>query len=314
MILEKGENRVEPANRAFDGHTVAVPGGRMLEAPGRPALLRSAAVLLLKALNVAALLLLVLIFAMPFVWMLSTSLKTLPETMIFPPEWIPRNPVWSNYASAWQTGPFLHYITNSAVISVSILLLQMLTIIPAAYAFARYRFVGSGFLFSLVMVTLMIPTQLIFLPVYLELSAFKLLNTHLGLILPFASSAFGIFLLRQAFRQIPEELVEASRLDQAKEWKIIVCIMVPMVKPVLVTFALFSFIAHWNDYFWPLVMTTNETARTLPIGIAKIREVEGGGTWNILMAGNVILVAPILAAFFLAQKHIIKAFVYNGVK
>ncbi|MWV47249.1 ABC transporter permease subunit [Paenibacillus sp. HJL G12] len=269
---------------------------------------------ILRLLNTAGLLLLILIFAMPFVWMLSTSLKTLPETMIFPPEWIPHHPVWSNYIDAWQTGPFLHYLTNSVIISVSILILQMLTIIPASYAFARYKFIGSGFLFGVVMVTLMIPNQLIFLPVYLELSAFKLLNTHLGLILPFASSAFGIFLLRQAFRQISDELLEAARLDQAAEWKIIVRIMVPMVKPVLVTFALFSFIAHWNDYFWPLVMTTNEVARTLPIGIAKIREVEGVGTWNILMAGNVILVAPILVAFFLSQRHIIKAFVYNGVK
>ncbi|WP_411832286.1 carbohydrate ABC transporter permease [Paenibacillus dokdonensis] len=269
---------------------------------------------ILRLLNSAGLLLLVLIFAMPFVWMLSTSLKTLPETMIFPPVWIPQHPVWSNYIEAWNTGPFLHYLTNSVIISVSILILQMLTIIPASYAFARYKFIGSGFLFGVVMVTLMIPNQLIFLPVYLELSAFKLLNTHLGLILPFASSAFGIFLLRQAFRQISDELLEAARLDQAAEWKIIVRIMVPMVKPVLVTFALFSFIAHWNDYFWPLVMTTNEVARTLPIGIAKIREVEGVGTWNILMAGNLILVAPILVAFFLSQRHIIKAFVYNGVK
>jgi sn-glycerol 3-phosphate transport system permease protein len=268
----------------------------------------------LRVLNVVGLLALVLIFAMPFVWMLSTSLKTLPETMIFPPEWIPKNPVWQNYADAWYTGPFLSYFVNSVVIAVGILILQMLTIIPASYAFARYKFKGSSFLFGIVMVTLMIPAQLIFLPVYLELSAFKLLNTHLGLILPFASSAFGIFLLRQAFMQISDELLEAARLDQAAEWKIILQIMVPMVKPVLVTFALFSFIAHWNDYFWPLVMTTNETARTLPLGIAKIREVEGVATWNILMAGNLILVAPILVVFFLSQRQIIKAFVYNGVK
>lgn len=279
-----------------------------------PITMRKILLFVLRLLNAVGLLVLVLVFAMPFVWMLSTSLKTMPETMIFPPQWIPSNPVWNNYVEAWNTGPFLKYFTNSVVISVGILILQMLTIIPAAYAFARYKFRGSSFLFGIVMVTLMIPAQLIFLPVYLELSAFKLLNTHLGLILPFASSAFGIFLLRQAFMQISDELLEAARLDQAKEWKIILKIMVPMVKPVLITFALFSFIAHWNDYFWPLVMTTNETARTLPLGIAKIREVEGVATWNILMAGNLILVAPILVVFFLSQRQIIKAFVYNGVK
>jgi len=267
-----------------------------------------------RAVSAAGMIGLVLVFAMPFVWMLSTSLKTLPETMIFPPNWIPKHFIWSNYAKAWGSGPFLHYITNSLIISIGILIMQMLTIIPAAYAFARYKFTGSGFLFGMVMVTLMIPSQLIFLPVYLQLSAWKLLNTHLALILPFASSAFGIFLLRQAFKQVQEELLEAARLDRAQEWQIILRLMVPMAKPVLATFALFSFIAHWNDYFWPLVMTTDETARTLPLGIAKIREEEGMANWNVLMAGNMILVTPILIAFFFAQRHIIRAFVYTGVK
>ncbi|WP_211747069.1 carbohydrate ABC transporter permease [Paenibacillus sp. Marseille-Q4541] len=269
---------------------------------------------LLKIINVILMGVLVLIFALPFAWMVSTSLKTLPETMIFPPEWIPSNPQWQNFIQAWNSGPFLHYFMNSVLISVGILVLQMLTIIPAAYAFARYEFKGSGILFGFVMVTLMIPSQLIFLPVYLELSSWNLLNTHLGLILPFASSAFGIFLLRQSFKQVPNELIEAARLDKAKEWKIMLKLMIPMARPALITFGLFSFISHWNDYFWPLVMTTNETARTLPLGIAKIRETEGVATWNILMAGNLILVVPILIVFFFAQRSIIKAFVYNGVK
>ncbi len=284
------------------------------QSAGKEAWMAKGANMAIRAVNLIGLLLLVLIFALPFAWMISTSLKTMPETMVFPPEWIPKNPVWQNFSEAWSSGPFLQYFVNSVVIAVCILALQMLTIIPAAYAFARYQFKGSGLLFGMVMITLMIPSQLIFLPVYLELSAWKLLNTHLGLILPFASSAFGIFLLRQAFKQVPEELIEAARLDNAKEWKVILNIMVPLVRPVLITFALFSFIAHWNDYFWPLVMTTDETARTLPLGIAKIREVEGVATWNILMAGNLILVLPILIVFFFAQRQIIRAFVYNGVK
>lgn len=268
----------------------------------------------LRIINIACMLLLVCAFALPFAWMLSTSLKTLPETMIFPPELIPASPVWRNYADAWASGPFLTYLLNSFIVSIGILVLQMLTIIPAAYAFARFRFPGKGLLFALVMMTLMIPAQLIFLPVYLQLSAWKLLNTHLALILPFASSAFGIFLLRQSFMQTAEELIEAARLDNAPEWKIMLRIMAPLARPVLVTFALFSFISHWNDYFWPLVMTTNESARTLPLGIAKIRETEGTATWNVLMAGNVMLAVPVLLAFFAAQRHIIRAFVYSGVK
>lgn len=268
----------------------------------------------IRVINGIGLTLLVLIFALPFAWMISTSFKTLPETMVFPPKWLPENLVWENFVRAWNTGPFLHYFMNSVIVAVGILCLQMLTVIPAAYAFARYQFRGSGFLFGMTMITLMVPAQLIFLPVYLQMSAWKLLDTYFALILPFASSAFGIFLLRQSFKQVPEELIEAARLDNAKEWQIILKIMVPMAKPVLVTFAMFSFIAHWNDYFWPLVMTTNDTVRTLPLGIAQIRHVEGIVTWNVLMAGNMILVMPILIVFFLAQRQIIRAFVYNGVK
>ncbi|PZE22819.1 carbohydrate ABC transporter permease [Paenibacillus xerothermodurans] len=268
----------------------------------------------MKTLNFMALIILVAVFATPFVWMISTSLKSYTETVIFPPKWIPTDIQWENFAVAWNSGPFLKYFMNSVLVSVGILVLQFITIIFAAYAFARYRFKGDRFLFGVTMITLMIPSQLIFLPVYLLLSKWGMLNTLLALILPFSSSAFGIFLLRQSFKQVQEELIEAARLDDASEWKIITKIMVPMARPTLVTFALFSFIAHWNDYFWPLVMTTTDVARTLPIGIAKIREVDGGTAWHILMAGNMILVLPILAVFFVAQRQIIKAFVYSGVK
>ncbi len=254
------------------------------------------------------------VFAIPFLWMASTSFKSLPETLVFPPKWLPDKMMWENYAKAWQSGPFLQYILNSIIVSVCILLLQFLTIIPAAYAFARYRFQGSNLLFALTLVTLMIPTQLIFLPVYLLFSDWGMVNTLFALILPFASSALGIFMLRQAFKQVPEELLEAARLDYASEWKVIRKIMVPMAKPTLATFALLSFISHWNDYFWPLVMTNSAATRTLPVGVAAIREAEGSVSWNVLMAGNMMLVIPILIVFLIARKHIINAFVYFGIK
>ncbi len=267
-----------------------------------------------KLINLLGILIVIAVFAFPFLWMISTSIKTLPETIVFPPKWLPKAFMWENFAQAWNSGPFFQYILNSIMVSVGILILQFLTIIPAAYAFARYKFKGDKIFFALTMVALMIPAQLIFLPVFLQLSAWKLVNTLFALILPFATSAFGIFLLRQSFMQVPEELLEAARLDRADEWKIICKIMIPMAKPSLITFALFSFIAHWNDYFWPLVMTTSDESRTLPVGIAKIMSVEGGVSWNILMAGNMILVIPILIIFFFAQRQIIKAFVYTGVK
>ncbi|WP_218197356.1 carbohydrate ABC transporter permease, partial [Pseudomonas sp. 2995-1] len=129
--------------------------------------------------------------------------------------------MWENFALAWNSGPFLQYFFNSVIVSISILLIQFMTIIPSAYAFARYKFKGSSLLFGLTMITLMIPAQLIFLPVYLMFSKLDLINSLFALILPFASSAFGIFLLRQSFKQVPEELLESARLDKASEWKII---------------------------------------------------------------------------------------------
>lgn len=267
-----------------------------------------------KIANGIGLVLLFIIFAVPFVWMASTAFKSLGETMTFPPVWIPETLQWQNFVEAWNSGPFLKYFVNSVVVTLLILILQFATIIPAAYAFARYEFPLKNFFFALTMICLMIPSQLIFLPVYLNLSSWGILDTIWGLILPFATSAFGIFLLRQSFMQVPEELLEAARLDDATEWQIIRKIMLPLAKPVLITLALFSFIAHWNDYFWPLVMTTTDQARTLPLGIAMLRQVEGGAAWNVVMAGNLLLVLPILVIFFFAQKHIIRAFVYTGVK
>jgi sn-glycerol 3-phosphate transport system permease protein len=160
----------------------------------------------------------------------------------------------------------------------------------------------------------MLPQQLTFVPVYLMFSKLGLINSYLPLIIPFAANPFGIFLLRQYFIQIPEEIIEAARLDDAGNLKIMTQIMVPMAKPALATIALLSFIAHWNDYFWPLVMTNAEKFRTLPIGIAMLRNIEGTAQWHIIMAGNVILVIPILIMYMLANEQIRKAFIYSGIK
>ncbi|WP_139488305.1 carbohydrate ABC transporter permease [Brevibacillus dissolubilis] len=267
-----------------------------------------------KGAEILALAGIALMFVFPFLWMTLTALKGMDEVHVFPPTWIPEQILWENFAQAWGSGPFLTYFFNSIFVAVAILVLQIVTGVPAAYAFARYRFRGSKVLFALTLIALMIPPQLTFLPVFIQMSEWDLLNTYLPLILPYAASAFGIFLLRQAFMQVPEELIEAARLDKASEWQIIWTIMLPMAKPVLITFGLFSFIYHWNDYFWPLVMTNNDAFRTLPLGIAMLKSSEGSIYWNIVMAGNVILVLPILLMFFMAQRQIIRAFVYSGVK
>ncbi|MBH0330643.1 MULTISPECIES: carbohydrate ABC transporter permease [Brevibacillus] len=265
-----------------------------------------------KTVEWIGLLLVAFLFVFPFLWMASTAFKTMPEVLQFPPTLLPETWEWSNFAQAWESGPFLMYTWNSILVAVGILILQFLTAVPAAYAFARYKFPGRNLLFGLVLIVLMIPGQVIFLPIYVQLSGWGLVNTLWSLILPYAASAFGIFLLRQAFMQVPDEVIEAARLDNASEWKIMWTIMVPMAKPVLVTFGLFSFIYHWNDYFWPLIMTNSDEVRTLPIGISSLHMSDGGTLWNVMMAGNMILILPILVIFFVAQRHIIKAFIYQS--
>lgn len=259
-------------------------------------------------------LIILLVFFIPFFWMVLTSIKTLGDTLTFPPSFWVSNPNWENFSKALSTGPFLKYTINSLIVTGSTLVLQFITIIPAAYAFARYRFKGKNGFFALIMATMMIPAQLVFLPVFLMFSKWGMVNSYLSLILPFASSAFGIFMLRQTFMQVPQELIEAGRLDNASEFKIMHKIMLPMAKPTLVTLGLLTFISTWNDYFWPLVLTTKDAMRTLPVGVAGISTVDGGVAYNVLMAGNMILIIPVLIVFFIAQKQIIKAFTYIGDK
>lgn len=268
----------------------------------------------LKIVNYILIIVVSLIFIFPFVWMVLTSFKTLGETLTFPPKIFPQKWQFENYIKAWRSGPFFRYFLNSVIVTFFTIVLQVLTIVPAAYGFARYKFKGKNLLFLIVMITMMIPAQLIFLPVFLMMSKVRLINTYFSLILPFASQAFGIFLLRQRFMQIPTELVEAARLDNASEIKILYKIFLPQAKSTLLTVILFTFINTWNDYFWPLVMTTKDTVRTLPLGVSMLKSTMDGVSWNTLMAGNVILMIPIVIIFILAQKKIIEAFVYTGIK
>ncbi|WP_317366652.1 carbohydrate ABC transporter permease [uncultured Tyzzerella sp.] len=255
-----------------------------------------------------------LVFFIPFYWMILTSLKTLGQTLKMPPSFFVSEPQFNNFVQVFKNIPFMNMLKNSVIVTVSVILCQLITVIPAAYAFARFRFKGKNILFAITLLTMMIPAQLIFLPVFLLFSKLNLINSYISLILPSACSAFSIFMLRQNFKQVPEELLEAARLDKANEWKILTKIMLPIAKPTVVTMLLLTFINSWNDYFWPLVLTTNNDVRPLTVGISSLRQVEGGISYQILMAGNVLLVVPIIVVFLLAQKHIIKAFTYMGEK
>lgn len=256
----------------------------------------------------------VLLFLFPFYWMLITSFKTYTEAIRFPPSLWPQHFNMTSYVTLLEKMNVLRYMKNTLIVTLSCIAMEMVVLVPAAYAFAKYEFAGKSLMFSLVLVAFMIPTQVTFITVYIMMARARLLKTLLPQIIPFGANAFGIFLLRQAFMQIPEEIVESARLDNASESKIMLQVMLPMCKSTIVTIALFSFVSHWNNYFWPLVMTNSEAVQPLTIAMDKLKDVEVGIDWPLIMAGNIVLVAPILIVFIFASRKIISAFAYRGIK
>ena len=265
-------------------------------------------------LNVCLKLCIIVVIAFPFYWMVSTSLKDYTEALQFPPTLFPKTVHWENYTHVFEIVPIGLYFRNSVVVSLLVLVLQYLIIVPAAYSFARHEYFGKNLFFGIVLLGLMIPQQITFLPVYFMFSKMRLLKIFIPLVLPFISNPFGIFMLRQYFMQIPQEVIEAARLDDAGNMKIMFKVMMPMAKPALITIGLLSFISTWNSYFWPLIMTSSETFRTLPVGLAALKSSETLQMWHIIMAGNVVLVIPILLVYMFASKKIRNSFVYSGIK
>lgn len=258
----------------------------------------------------------VILFVFPFYWMISTGFKSYIESIQTPPTLWPHTFTLDNFRAISEMNiNIFMYGKNSVLITVTTIALQMLIMVPAAYAFAKRDFPLKGVLFGVVLLAFMIPGQLTYISIYLMMSKAKLLQTLWPQILPFGANAFGIFMLRQSFKQIPEEIVESARLDSASELQIMARIMLPMSKSAMITIAMFSFISIWNNYFWPLVMTTNEAVRPLTMAIQKLRDSgDSAIRWNVLMAGNVILVVPVLIIYVFASKKILQAFAYNGMK
>jgi sn-glycerol 3-phosphate transport system permease protein len=226
----------------------------------------------------------------------------------------PVPPRWENYARAWQSGPFLRYAINSVVQTAGILVLQLVLGCLAGFAFAKLRFRGRDACFLLVLACLLVPPQVRFVPLYMLFSRLGLLDTYASLVVPYAVSALGTFLIREAFMQVPDDVVDAARVDGAGVLTIVFRIMAPIARPALVAFSVFSVVYHWNDFFWPLVMTTTDAVRTLPVGVAMLREEGTGARWHIIMAGSMLVVAPVLLAFAVAQRAIIRAFTLTSLK
>jgi sn-glycerol 3-phosphate transport system permease protein len=243
----------------------------------------------------------------PYAWMTVTSFKTSAEVLQMPAYPLPRSLQFDAYREVFATVPVARCFANSLIMSLSIATLQIALALPAGYALAKRRFVGRGMTFGLVVGALLIPPQVTFVPIFMLLGSAHLVNSMFALVVPFAVSALGTFLVRQALLSVPDEIIEAARLDGAGQLRIVYEVLAPILRPTLAAMFLFSFVYHYSDYFWPLVMTTDDSVRPLPLAIALLREQGTGTRWNVVMAGNVLLSLPILLAFAFAQRHILAA-------
>jgi ABC-type glycerol-3-phosphate transport system permease component len=258
-----------------------------------------------------------LLVAMPIVIAFFTSFKSPTQVITFPPRLLPAPGDWTviNYVMAWNATPFGRYLLNSVVQSGIITLGQVLTSILAAYAFSVLVFPGRNQLFFLVLGSLMIPFELVFIPNYQLVSGLGWADTYSGLTVPFLASAFGVFMLRQFFLTVPRELHDAAKIDGASNWRYLWWILVPLSKGSIGAFAMFAFLSAWNQYLWPLIITRSVEMRTLQIGIRFfMTNLERGADWGPVMAGSMIAMAPALLVFLFAQKQLVKGIAMTGLK
>lgn len=251
---------------------------------------------------------------MPYLWMISTSLKDKGEIFTYPPTWIPHVWRFENYVDAWNAAPFGQYFMNSVIVAVAVTLGQMITCSLAAFAFARMNFKGKNLIFTLFLTTTMISTQVTLVPSYLVLKSLGWLDTYKGLIAPFLASAFGVFMLRQHFMTLPRELEDAAKLDGCGRLRFLWEVVLPLSKPVLASQALFAFMGNWNSYLWPLVVTTSKQMRTLQIGLRYFVGQEGGTQWGLFMAATVFVSLPVIVFYFTIQKSFVEGLAATGLK
>jgi multiple sugar transport system permease protein len=252
------------------------------------------------------------VMSFPFLWMVVTSLKTLPETTQFPPSLWPRVPQWHNYVAAWQAAPFGRYFLNSTVIAASVTAGVLLTSLLAGYSFGALRFPGRSALFSLYLATMMIPFEVIMIPDYLFVAQLGWLNRYEALIVPWTANVFSVFLLTQFFRGLPRDFFEAAMLDGCTHWQFLWRIAAPLAQPALATVAIFAFLGSWNALLWPILVTKTEEMRPVEVGLSVFLQ-EEGTDYHLLMAAATLVLLPILAVFLLAQRRFIEG-VSAGIK
>lgn len=266
-----------------------------------------------KILRILVLGFLAFIVLYPFIWMLVTSFKAEADIVAYPPRLFSGSFSFYSYIDIWDRVPFLKYYKDTVIFAVLVTCVSLLFDTMAGYAFARMKFPGKNVMFLLVMGTMMIPFQVIMVPLFVEIFKLGLINTYLGLLLPRATNAFGIFMMRSFFISLPKGLEEAGRIDGAGEFRIFLKIMVPLCKPAVVSLFIFHFMYQWNDLLYPLLLTTDENMKTLPAGLATFM-----GThvveYGIIMAGACLSLLPILIAYLFAQKQFVQGIAMTGMK
>ncbi len=254
-----------------------------------------------------------LLMLLPFLWMISTSLKPANEVMMLPPKWIPSEILWENYREAWNIAPFGRYLLNSIIVTVLSTVGELITTILAAYAFSRIQFYGRDILFSFLLGTMMVPGEVLLIPNFVTLSNLGWIDHYEALIIPWIASIFAIFLLRQYFLSIPKELTYAAKIDGCSDFRFLWSIMVPLAKPALITIALLKAIGSWNAFLWPLIVTNSKDMRTLPVGLTSF-STEAGTIYELLMAGSTMIILPMIILYLFLQKYIIEGISRSGIK
>ncbi len=253
------------------------------------------------------------VMLMPFVWMLSASLKLDRDVFAFPIEWIPSQPRWQNYVDIWTKIPLALFIYNTTKLTVIVTLLQLFTSSFAAYAFAKLRFAYREVLFLAYIATIAMPWQVYMVPQFVEMRALGLNNTHLALICLQAFTAFGVFLMRQFYMSIPDELCEAARIDGMNEYQIWFRIMLPLSKPALSTLTIFTFVSTWNDFLGPLIYLTKTELKTVQIGI-RMFITQYSTEYGLIMAASMVSLVPVLIVFLALQRFFVEGIASSGLK
>ena len=250
---------------------------------------------------------------LPYYWMVSCSLKTNENMFLVPPQWFP-NPInWNAYGDAWKAQDFTRYFLNTSFVAIAITLGNLLLASLAGYSLSKFRYFGRSVLFVLILSTMMLPLEVTMVPLFLTVKKFGWPNTYEGLIVPFIVEGFGVFLMRQYLQSIPNELIEAARIDGASEWRIYAQIVMPLCKPVLAALGVFTFREAWDMYIWPLIIVTKDPLRTLPLGISLFMS-SFGTAWDQLMAVAAIGTLPMVLLFFILQRSFIQGIAVSGLK